>query len=418
VDDTFIEIDNRETAATMVDIDLSAIHQLSLQWLVSFCPAKIKSLIISNKRAAHLNPPVHLNGQVVEEVKSHTHLGVKLSYNLRWNNHINDITIKARKRLNSMVHLKYKLDRKTLETMYQSYVRPTMEYAQVVWGGTYDSDMVKLEKIQIDALRLVTGATAKSNIANLYRDTHWMKIQDRANNAVLAMMYKIFNDLAPSYLTNLIRIIDHTKQKHNLRQKESLMTQICRVETFRRSFFIHGVILWNNLSPDVIDSSSLEEFKLHLIGNGDPVELYYYGERWPSVHHARMRIGCSKLNSDLCYNLHVLNNPACDCGFLNEDAHHYFFTCPLHQRERITLFRDIRGLVNPDIKILLFGSPELTQKQNQSVFDTVHTFIKDTIRFDEHMIIPHHYPFPHPLPTNNTTSMLKSLIYRTPEKMA
>jgi hypothetical protein len=70
-----------------------------------------------------------LNGQVVEEVKSHTHLGVKLSYNLRWNNHINDITIKARKRLNSMVPLKYKLDRKTLETMNQSYVRPTVEYA-------------------------------------------------------------------------------------------------------------------------------------------------------------------------------------------------------------------------------------------------------------------------------------------------
>jgi hypothetical protein len=41
-DDTclFIEIDNRERAATMVDIDLSAIHQWSLQWLVSFCLAK------------------------------------------------------------------------------------------------------------------------------------------------------------------------------------------------------------------------------------------------------------------------------------------------------------------------------------------------------------------------------------------
>ncbi len=45
-----------------------------------------------------------------------------------------------------------------------------MEYANVVWGGTYESDMLKLERIHIDGMRLVTGATARSNIANLYND--------------------------------------------------------------------------------------------------------------------------------------------------------------------------------------------------------------------------------------------------------
>ncbi len=49
-----------------------------------------------------------------------------------------------------MVPLKFKLDRKSLEIMYNSFVLPTMEYANVVfWGGTYESDLSKLEKIHI-----------------------------------------------------------------------------------------------------------------------------------------------------------------------------------------------------------------------------------------------------------------------------
>jgi hypothetical protein len=73
---------------------------------------------------------------------NHKHLGLKFASNLRWNHHIHDISLNARKRLNAMISLKYKLDRYSLETMYKSFVLPTMEYASVVWGGSYDSDLL------------------------------------------------------------------------------------------------------------------------------------------------------------------------------------------------------------------------------------------------------------------------------------
>ena len=139
-------------------------------------------------------------------MQSHVYLGVKLASNLRWNQHINDISLKARKKLNSMIPLKYKLQRKSLEIMYASFVRPTMEYAQVVWGGTYDSDMVKLERIQVDALRLITGATAQSNIAKLYEDTNFETMRCRTDAAMSSMMYKIVHRSAPNYLSDLIEL--------------------------------------------------------------------------------------------------------------------------------------------------------------------------------------------------------------------
>ena len=87
-----------------------------------------------------------------------------------------------------MIPLKFKLDRRSLEIMYNSFVLPSMEYANIVWGGTFDSDILKLEKIHVDGMRLVTGATARSNIANLYSETAFMSMSEQRDHVMLKMM--------------------------------------------------------------------------------------------------------------------------------------------------------------------------------------------------------------------------------------
>ena len=80
-DDTclFIEVDDRVRTANLLDADLSAIDAWAKQWIVAFPPAKTKSLIVSNKFDAHQNSPVHLMVSEIEEVKSHTYLGLIFS---------------------------------------------------------------------------------------------------------------------------------------------------------------------------------------------------------------------------------------------------------------------------------------------------------------------------------------------------
>ena len=61
-----------------------------------------------------------------------------------------------------MIPPKLKLDRKSLEIMYKSFVLASMEYANVVggggpWGGLYNCHISKLEKVHVDSIRLVTG---------------------------------------------------------------------------------------------------------------------------------------------------------------------------------------------------------------------------------------------------------------------
>ena len=113
-------------------------------------------------------------------------------------------------------------------------------------------------------------------------------------------------------------------------------------------------------------------------------ELLYYGSRWPSVHHSRIRIGCSKLNSHLCNNLHVVPSPQCPCGFANEDPRHYFFDCPLFNVQRLELFHELQNIGNVDIDVntLLWGDQALSMPVNVRIFTAVQKFIADTARFE------------------------------------
>ena len=94
-----------------------------------------------------------------------------------------------------------------------------------------------------------------------------------------------------------------------------------------------------------------------------------------------MRIGCSKLNADLCNNLHVINDTRCSCGHPNENPYHFFFQCPLFDQDRDILMRDIQGITDMTVQNLLFGNADLTLEENKRVFDGVHKFIVNTRRF-------------------------------------
>ena len=101
--------------------------------------------------------------------------------------------------------------------MYKSFVLPTMKYASIVWGGIHYIDIQKLERIHVDAMRLVTGATARSNIANHYTETCWQSISECHKYSVAVMLYKIRSHRAPEYLQYLLpqENVDH--QHYNLR---------------------------------------------------------------------------------------------------------------------------------------------------------------------------------------------------------
>ena len=80
----------------------------------------------------------------------------------------------ANKRLDILTHLKYKLDRRSLEIMYLSFIRPVLEYACVVWDNSSAEQSEKVESVQRWAAMVVSVAIIRTPQDTLYAELGWV----------------------------------------------------------------------------------------------------------------------------------------------------------------------------------------------------------------------------------------------------
>ena len=84
---------------------------------------------------------------------------------------------------------------------------------------------------------------------------------------------------------------------------------------------------------------------------------YSQGDRLSNIWHARMRMKCSKLNDDLYSHIHVVDDPACLCGYRRETSKHYLLDCQLYTESRAQMLSDLAELgFKPNVKNMLFGN--------------------------------------------------------------
>jgi hypothetical protein len=171
--------------------------------------------------------------------------------------------LKANKLLNYIHPLKMKLDRKSLEIAYTSFIRPILEYGDVVWDCSKDNDhsLDKLEQINANAARLVCGATARCHLAPLYEENKCEYLSDRRKSHRLTVLYKMVYGLAPSYLANLLPNRTQERTGYNLRNKDNLDIPYCRLDCHKFSFLPSTLQDWNILDIKVKEAPSINSFK-------------------------------------------------------------------------------------------------------------------------------------------------------------
>ena len=140
-------------------------------------------MTISQKTNKPHHPPVYMNETIIEEVESHQHLGLFFHEVGNWHVHVNHIIDKVTLRLNVFRTLKFKLQRNLLQVIYFSFIRPLLEYGDIIWDNIPEYLRDKREStnkcIQIEAARIVTGATKLCSKQNLYNDTGWETLSER-----------------------------------------------------------------------------------------------------------------------------------------------------------------------------------------------------------------------------------------------
>lgn len=369
---------NSDILERQINADLSKLNDWAKTWLVDFNPRKTKALVISSSNPPQLN--ITFNNEIVEIVNSHKHLGVILSSDGNWTTHINSVAQKALKQINALRKLKFILSKRVLSNIYLSFIRPVLEYGCEVWDGCYISEIDKLEKIQLEAARIVTGLTKFASRESLYFETGWDTLDNRRKQKKLITFYKVHNKLCPEYLYDCLPPMVSDVNDYNLRDRENYILPRCRLRTHEKSFIPSTCALWNNLDRSIKNSPTVLSFKNNIKPDIYKTPEYYdEGSRKLNVLHTRLRHQCSSLNADL-FRINIVDNPKCHCGFEYEDVIHYMLECPLYQTDRIVLTENLQN-VDMNIETLLFGNLLYSFETNSKIFQNVRTFIRNTKRF-------------------------------------
>jgi hypothetical protein len=106
-------------------------------------------------------PLIEFETGTVERVSTFKLLGLTITDNLSWEEHINAISVKASKRLHFLKLLKRSsVNCDDLLLYYKAIIRPVLEYACPVWqSGLTVEQRDRLETVQRRALHLISGST-------------------------------------------------------------------------------------------------------------------------------------------------------------------------------------------------------------------------------------------------------------------
>ena len=264
-----------------------------------------------------------MNNVVLNETTSHKHLGLTISNTCSWIEHINNIAETAWSRLNLMRLLKFKINRKALEKMYIAFIRPLLEYSDSVWDNSPAYVKKQLDDIHYEAARIITGGTKLCSHDKLLSDLGWDTLQERGIKHKLVIFYKILNNLTPPYLQDFVPPLVQEANPYRLRNSNDIRTIHANTNLYFNSIYYNYNYIypstirgWNNLPQEIKQSSSVASFKYQL--NKDtqrraPPKFFSAGSRLGQILHARIRMACSSLNSDL-YRKNIVPSISCACG--------------------------------------------------------------------------------------------------------
>ena len=381
-DDTsiYLCLDDVDTRSTILNSDMLKITNWATKWKVYFNPAKTELMTISNKRETETKDLFFGNIKLVESLE-HKHLGVIIQNNCKWDSHIHSIITKVRLQVACLRSYKYKLNRKTLETMYKAFILPHFDYADVVWDNCTDALSEEIEKLNLDSIRTIIGAVRGTSHNKLYEESGLLPLKERRRRHRLLLFFKIIKGMTPEYLTNLMPQMVSDTNPYHFRNRLERQTPRGRLELYKNSFFPSTTTEWNNLPDFIKEAESITQFKKFLAMNDVKVPLYYYiNDRFSEIIHCKIRLEISDLNGDL-YKRHLTLNKTCACGNEIEDAHHFFFECRLYHDARQATITTLSDDYNLNTHILTHGIAEQPGAFNKELFKKVQEFIKLSKRF-------------------------------------
>ena len=122
--------------------NVKRVNTRALSWNIRFKASKSAALIVTRAKKSVFPSGLYLNGEPVPNVPVVCHLGLTISSDLSWSEHVQSVVHKVGWKVNLLKRLAFRarLSIPVFSLLYKCLVRACLEYASPVWNGCSTAD--------------------------------------------------------------------------------------------------------------------------------------------------------------------------------------------------------------------------------------------------------------------------------------
>ena len=222
---------------------LKKILEWAFKWKMLFNPnitKQAKEVTFSRKNTKTDHPTVFFNEVPVAHTPCQKHLGMHLDEKLNFQTYIKKKPPKTNKDIEIICKLAHVLPREFLITIYKSFVRPHIDYGDIIYDQpNNDSFCNMIERVQYNAAIAITGAIIGTSQLKIYKELGLESLKFRRWFRHLCFFYKLRFPQTPKYLYNLIPLGNCI---YNTCNQDQIDTYYCRTDLFKYSFFPYTIV--------------------------------------------------------------------------------------------------------------------------------------------------------------------------------
>ena len=160
--------------------------------------SKFMREFFSRKMTKTNHPTLIFSNNPVHQVAWQKHLGMFLDCKLNFEEHLKTIVNKINKTIGLLCKFQNFLPRKALLTIYKPFIRPHLDYGDIIYDQTYNASFhQRLESLQHNAALPVTGAIRGTLKEKLYNELGLESLQNRRWYRKLSFLYKVIANQSP-----------------------------------------------------------------------------------------------------------------------------------------------------------------------------------------------------------------------------
>ena len=209
-----------------------------------------------HKRIIYPLPPVIVNDQILDEVKKTKFLGVTITNNLTWNEHIKQLRNKLSKVCGILYITKPYLTKTSMLLIYSALIYSNLIYCNTIWGAASKQALRPLDVVHKRAIRVIEGLKKMDHTNDTFYKHKLLKLHDINILTCSVFVFKCLNGLAINNFFTYQHNARYPSRSTNV--LELPFVSSCQSQTHIKC---HGVNEYNKLPNEIKGKRTLYSYK-------------------------------------------------------------------------------------------------------------------------------------------------------------